>query len=73
MENKIVLYSSNSCGVCKMLKMMLLNSNVEFEVNQDENYMRKNGILHIPTLEVNGNRMNASEAVKWIKGLVSKF
>ena len=70
MEEKIVLYSSKSCGMCRMLKKALQDSHIEFEVDEDEHRMSKNGISHIPVLEVNGDRMNAQEAVNWIKGMV---
>lgn len=68
MEDEIVLYSSSTCGMCKMVKDALKKAKISFNVNQDENYMLSHGISNIPILEVNGKRMNAQEAIKWING-----
>ena len=73
MEEKIVLYSSPTCGVCNMIKIALKNAGVEFDVNQDDEYMRSQGISSIPILEVNGNKMNAKEAMNWINGRNKKI
>ena len=73
MEDKIVLYSSKTCGVCSMLKSMLTNAGVDFEVIQDIKYMRSLGILQVPILEVNGDKLKAQEAVDWINGRNKKI
>ena len=44
MEDKTVLYSSPTCGVCNMIKIALKNAGVEFDINQDDEYMRSQGI-----------------------------
>ena len=68
MEDKIVLYSSNTCGVCNMLKKLLEQKGIEFDVIQDIKYMRSIGILQVPILEVNGNKMKAQDAIDWVNG-----
>lgn len=73
MEDKIVLYSSPTCGVCNMLKTMLANVGINFEVVQDIKYMRSIGILQVPILEVNGDKMKAREAIDWINGRNKKI
>jgi len=56
-----------------MIKIALKNAGVEFDVNQDDEYMRSQGISSIPILEVNGNKMNAKEAMNWINGRNKKI
>jgi len=52
---------------------MLTNAGVDFEVIQDIKYMRSLGILQVPILEVNGDKLKAQEAVDWINGRNKKF
>jgi len=51
-----------------MVKDALKKAKINFNVNQDENYMLSHSISNIPILEVNGKRMNAQEAIEWING-----
>lgn len=61
----VVLYSTG-CPKCGILKQKLESSHVKFETNSDKDYMIKKGFVSVPMLEVDGNVMNFSEAVKWV-------
>lgn len=52
---------------------MLTNAGVNFDVVQDIKYMRSIGILQVPILEVNGDKMKAQEAIDWINGRNTKI
>jgi len=51
-----------------MLKKLLEQKGIEFDVIQDIKYMRSIGILQVPILEVNGNKMKAQDAIDWVNG-----
>ena len=67
MKDSITLYSSPTCPICKMLKMELDSRNLEYTYINDVDELIKLGINHTPILEVNGTRMQAPEARRWIK------
>jgi len=61
----IILYS-NGCPKCKVLKNKLDMLKISYvEINNIEN-IKKKGFMSIPILEVDGNIMNFSQAIKWI-------
>lgn len=62
----IVLFSNN-CPRCKVLKTKLEQNNIEFEENNDVEFMLQKGFTTTPVLEVNGIIYNFKEAVEWIK------
>ena len=66
---KIILYTTEHCPVCKMIKDLLTTRNVEFETVGDLETMLGKGIKSAPMLEVNGEIMNAKNAMNWIKSL----
>ena len=66
MVNNIILYSTSTCPSCRNLKSQLNNKGIIYEVCDDEDKMISIGIQHIPVLEVDGNRLNYKEALKWI-------
>jgi glutaredoxin len=64
---KVILYE-HGCPRCKILKMKLDLSGVEYEtVNNIETMMAK-GFQEAPKLEVDGVVMGFKEAVDWLKG-----
>lgn len=63
--SKIILYSTG-CPKCTVLKKKLSEHNIEFIENNNVEEMTKLGFVHVPILEVDGNRMNFKEAVEWI-------
>lgn len=67
--NSIIVYSQPSCPQCKMVKMMLDKKNIKYEVIEDTDLMRTRGIVHTPTLEVDGVRFVAKPMFDKIKEL----
>ena len=63
--SNIILYSTG-CPVCKMLKMRLDAENIQYLTVTDTDEMNKKGLRSAPWLEVDGQLMNASDAIKWI-------
>lgn len=66
----VKLYSKIGCTRCDTLKRKLGEANIPYEENNDEEEMRQLGICYIPVLCVDGNMMNFSEAIKWLRGVV---
>ena len=67
MEDSIILYSSPTCPICKMIKMELDKKNIEYIINQDTDEQIALGIRKLPVLSVNGEFLQAPEARKWVK------
>lgn len=64
---KVILYE-HGCPNCRMLKMKLDKSGVEYETVNDIEVMKAMGFKTAPKLEVDGNVMDFKEAVEWLKG-----
>lgn len=62
----IILYTIG-CPMCNILKEMLVQNKMSFEENNDRDYMISLGFTHLPVLEVDGERMESSEAIKWVE------
>lgn len=60
----VKLYSTN-CPKCKALERQLNKSKIEYEVVTDRNVMIEKGFSSAPKLEVNGEIMDYTVAVKW--------
>jgi glutaredoxin 3 len=59
--NKVIIYSTPTCGYCKMAKQYFSENNVEYEeydVSVDEakraEMVEKSGQLGVPVIEING-------------------
>ena len=63
---KIIMYSTG-CPNCIALKRELDKNGISYQVESDVDKMISMGISTVPTLEVDGRRMDKNEAVKWIK------
>ena len=63
--SKIVLYSTG-CPQCTVLKKKLNNKGIVFEENTDQELMRSMNFTRVPILEVDGRRMEFSEANQWV-------
>ncbi len=59
-----VLFSTG-CPKCTVLRQKLDSAGVEYEVVSDVARLEAEGIDYVPVLEVDGNRMEFAEAVKW--------
>ena len=65
----IILHTTSSCPRCKVLKEKLDIADIKYEENYDVEKMFSIGIQSVPVLEVKGELMDFSKAVKWIGGL----
>lgn len=63
---KITLYE-HGCPKCKILKLKLDKSGIEYETVNDIKVMEAMGFKEAPKLEVDGVVMGFKEAVDWIK------
>lgn len=66
-NDKIVLYSLPTCGMCMMLKKLLKEKNISYESVMDMNTLTEKGITHVPVLEVNGKRYEFKDALNLVK------
>ena len=63
--SKVILYSTG-CPQCNVLKKKLGAKNIAYSENQDREQMQTLNFTRVPVLEVDGKRMEFSEANKWI-------
>ena len=61
----IILYSTH-CPQCRALEMKLNKANIEYEVCNDVELIKKMGFQAAPVLETPEAIFNFSEAVKWV-------
>ena len=64
---KVILYE-HGCPKCKVLKMKLDKSGLEYETVNDVAVMKEKGFKEAPKLEVDGVVYGFAEAVEWLKG-----
>lgn len=62
---KVTLYTIG-CFSCNVLKDILVQNNISFEENSDRELMINLGFNHLPVLEVDGQRMEYDDAVRWV-------
>ena len=65
---RVVLYTIG-CPKCKVLEKKLEDAGVKFETVTQISVMARNGMNELPVLEVDGERMDFSQAIRWIKAL----
>ena len=61
----IILYSTH-CPQCHALEMKLDKANIEYEVCDDVELMKKMGFQAAPVLDTPEGVFNFSEAIKWV-------
>ena len=61
----IILYSTH-CPQCRALEMKLNKANIEYEVCNDVELIKKMGFQAVPVLETPEGIFHFSEAVKWV-------
>lgn len=61
----IVLYSTG-CPKCRVLEAKLKTKNIEYSEITDPDVMLEMGMLSVPVLEVDGERMQFKQAVDWV-------
>lgn len=64
---KVILYSTD-CPKCKVLEKKLDEKNIEYETIKDTKLMIKRGFVEAPKLDVDGELMDFSEALRWVSG-----
>lgn len=62
----VILYTTN-CPNCKALKSELDKAGIIYETESNVSKMLELGLNEVPILEVNGCRMNKTDAINWIK------
>ena len=55
--NKIILYSTG-CPSCNVLKKKLAAKGIQFEENNDQEFMRSMNFVRVPFLDVDCNQMD---------------
>ena len=65
----MILYSSSTCPKCKVLKMKLDKTGVNYTVNENVEDMEKIGIKSLPYLQVDGKLLDFGEAIAFVKKL----
>ena len=64
----VKLYSSESCSKCKIIKRMLDSAGIVFWESDNEEEMKKNNILNIPTLiDSDGRKYDFYNITEYIK------
>ncbi len=62
----VTLYTTH-CPKCKVLETKLGQKNIEFSVIDEEQVMIDKGFMSAPMLEVDGEIMDFSGAINWLK------
>ena len=66
MAKSVILYE-HGCPRCKILKMKLDQSGIQYEDVTDIEVMKAKGFAEAPKLEVDGVVMGFKDAVDWLK------
>ena len=61
----IVLYTTG-CPKCKVLESKLASKSIQYSTVADTNLMLSKGLNFLPVLEVDGELLDFSRAIKWI-------
>ena len=66
----ITIFTQPGCGKCKVLKTKLDNKGIEYQTNEDVDYMIEMGFKSTPQLMLeNGTILDFSAANAWINNL----
>ena len=65
----VKVYGSETCGNCKVLLKKLESKKIEFEYITDVEELRKNNIIGLPTIIIDGNTYNYYQAIQYINGI----
>lgn len=65
----VTLYTSDTCGVCKAMKMKMAMKNIPYENKTDIDYLMEKGIQRLPVLQLeDGTLIDSPTAINaWIK------
>lgn len=64
----VTLYSTG-CPRCAVLKHKLSENSIEYTESNDIDKMAELGIQSVPVLEVNGELLDFSEAIRWVNAV----
>ena len=62
----VTLYSTG-CPKCTVLRKKLENSSIDFQISYDMDRLLELGFMEVPVLQADGQYLNFSKAIKWIK------
>jgi glutaredoxin len=67
MEEKIILYSTDTCHRCKMVKQILNIHNVQYVEVTDIDLMKNKCFNEVPMMEINDRTLDYGHIVAWLK------
>lgn len=67
MGETVILYSSQECIRCRLVKQMLDTHNVQYTEVNDKRIMIDKGIEQLPALEINEKIMEYAEILTWLQ------
>ena len=67
MGETIILYSSQECIRCRLVKQMLNTHNVQYTEVNDKRIMIDKDIEEVPALEINKKIMDYAEILTWLQ------
>ena len=66
----IEIFTTEGCGRCNMLKQRMIEKNIDFKENDDEEEMARLGFMTVPMLRTDeGELLDFCKAISWINSL----
>lgn len=65
---ELILYSTG-CPRCKQLEKKLKEKGIEYTEVTDVDKMIEIGLVEVPVLEVNGEKLDYQRALHWVNGV----
>ena len=62
----IIIYTTQTCPKCKILKKKLQEKGIEYKEFNDEDEMQRMGILSVPVMDVDGEQLDFPAAIKYV-------
>lgn len=62
----IKVYTTLTCGYCKVLKMKMDAKGIHYEEVHDVEPLIEKGFTQVPVLEIDGIMHNYKEALEWV-------
>ena len=61
----VILYSTG-CPKCMVLEKKMDQKNISYTIETNVDVMQEKGFMSLPMLDVDGNLMDFSNAIKWV-------
>ena len=61
-----VIFHSTKCPKCKVMEIKMKQKNINYIENNDIDLMLSKGIKSAPCLEIDGEILDFTNAVKWV-------